>query len=68
MTYDKARKVIKETSNKLNHFLLGKKLLETSMNGHDFIFDSVTLLCYKFHKMNFKHGGSYIDILILQLG
>ena len=27
----------------------------------DFIFDSVQLMYYKCHKLNFKHGGSYID-------
>ena len=35
--------------------------LETSMKGKDFIFDSVQLMYYKCHKVNFKHGGSYID-------
>ena len=35
--------------------------LETSMRGRDFIFDSSQLLFYKCHKINFKHGGSYID-------
>ena len=31
------------------------------MTGIDFIFDSVQLLYYKCHKINFKLGGSYID-------
>ena len=35
--------------------------LETSMRGSDFIFDSVQLLDYKYHKINFKCGWSYID-------
>ena len=35
--------------------------LETSMRGSDFIFDCVNLLYYKCHKINIKHGGSYID-------
>ena len=35
--------------------------LEISMRGRDFIFDSGQLLFYKCHKINFKHGGSYID-------
>ena len=34
--------------------------LETSMKG-DFIFDSVQLIHYKCHKVNFKWGGSYIN-------
>ena len=29
----------------------------------DFIFDSVQMLYYKCHKINFKCGGSYIDFL-----
>ena len=35
--------------------------LETSMKGSDFIFDSVQLMYYKCHGINFKRGGSYID-------
>ena len=35
--------------------------LETSMKGSDFIFDSVKILYYKCHKVNFSRGGSYID-------
>ena len=35
--------------------------LETSIRGNYFIFDSVQLLYYKFHKTNFVRGGSYID-------
>ena len=31
------------------------------MKGSDFIFDSVQLIYYKCHKVNFKRGGSYID-------
>ena len=34
--------------------------LEASMRGSNFIFDSVQLLCYKCHRINFKRGGSYI--------
>ena len=37
--------------------------LETSMRGSDFIFDSVQLMCCKFYKVNFRHGGSCIDSL-----
>ena len=37
--------------------------LETSMTLSDFSFDSVQLMYYKFHKVNFKHGGSYYDAL-----
>ena len=35
--------------------------LETSMRVSDFIFDSVQLMYYKCHKVNFKRSGSYID-------
>ena len=31
------------------------------MKGTDFIFDSVQLMYYKCHRVNFIHGGSYID-------
>ena len=31
------------------------------MRGSDFVFDSVQLLYYKCHKINFKHGSLYID-------
>ena len=31
------------------------------MRGSDFIFDSVQLMYYKCHKLDFKRGGSYID-------
>ena len=35
--------------------------LEISMRGSDIIFDSVQLMYYKCHKVNFSRGGSYID-------
>ena len=31
------------------------------MKGSDFIFDSVQLLYYKYHKVNFSRDGSHID-------
>ena len=31
------------------------------MRGNDFIFDSIQLMYYKCHKINFRHGGSYTD-------
>ena len=36
-------------------------ILETSMRESDFIFDSVQLMYYKRHKVNFRRCGSYID-------
>ena len=35
--------------------------LEISMRRNDFVFDSVQLIYYKFHKINLWRGGSYID-------
>ena len=35
--------------------------LETSIRRSHFIFDSVQLMYYKCHEVNFKHGDSYID-------
>ena len=32
--------------------------LEKSMRESDYIFDSVQLMCYKCHKVNFRRGGS----------
>ena len=32
-----------------------------SMTGSEFVFDNVHLLCYKCHKINSNHGGSYKD-------
>ena len=31
------------------------------MRGKEFIFDSVQLMHYKCHRVNFRCGGSYID-------
>ena len=31
------------------------------MKRNDFIFDSVQLMYYKCHYVNFRRGGSYID-------
>ena len=33
----------------------------TSMEGSKFIFDSVQMMYYKCHKVNFGRGGSYIN-------
>ena len=59
MTYDNANEVINEIFELLlSMYQIG---LETSMRGSDFIFDGVNLLYYKFQKINFKLGDSYID-------
>ena len=31
------------------------------MRRNDLVFDSVQLMYYKCHQVNFKRGGSYID-------
>ena len=31
------------------------------MRGKEFIFDSVQLMHYKCHRVNFRHGGSHVD-------
>ena len=59
MTYDNANEVIKEIfESLLSRYQIG---LEKSMKENEFIFDSIQLLCYKYSKINFKHGGSYIE-------
>ena len=35
--------------------------LETWMKGSGFVFDSVQLMYYKCHKVNFERDGSYMD-------
>ena len=45
----------------LSHFVQDIKEIETSMRESDFIFDSVQLMYYKCHKVNFKRGDSYVD-------
>ena len=58
MPYNDANEVVDE----LFESLCSKyqRNLETSMKGRDFIFDSVQLMHYEFHKLNFRRGGSYI--------
>ena len=57
--YNDAEKVVKELLESLRSKYQDN--LETSMRESDFIFDLVQLMYYKFHKVNFKRGGSYID-------
>ena len=58
-SYDNANEVVDDLfvsfrSRYQGHF-------ETSMWGIDFVFDSVQLMHYNCHKVNFNRGGSYID-------
>ena len=57
--YDNANEAVNELfESLLSRYQIG---FETSMKGSCFIFDSVQLLYYKCHKINFKRGDSYID-------
>ena len=59
MPYDNANEVVNEFfESLLSRYQI---VLEISMRGSDLIFDSVELLRYQCHKINFKCGGSYID-------
>ena len=58
-SYNDANEVVNEVFESLCSRYQGN--LETSMRGSDFIFDSVQLMYYKCHKVNFRHGDSYID-------
>ena len=59
MIYDNANEVIGELFQ--SFFFRYQIGLETSMGGSNFIFDCVTLLYYKCHKINPNRGGSHID-------
>ena len=57
-------------SNKTDEFIGGlfnlrlkryQKGLEENVSGSDFVYDSVDLLYYKFHRISLNWGGSYID-------
>ena len=58
-SYNDANEVVDELFESLCSRYQGN--LQTSMRGNDFIFDSVHLMYYKCHKVNFRHVGSYID-------
>ena len=60
-SYNAANEVIDELFESLCLRCQGN--LETSMREINFIFDSVQLMYYKCHKVNFKRGGSDIDSL-----
>ena len=59
MPYDNENEVVNELfESLLSRYQIG---LETPIRVSNFIFDSVQLLHYKCHKINFKRGGSYTD-------
>ena len=57
-SYNDANKVVDELFDSLDLRYQGN--LEISMRGNDFIFNSVKLMYYKCHEVNFRCGGSYI--------
>ena len=59
MSYDNANEVVNELFE--SYLSRYQASLETSMKRSDFILDSVQLLYYKCHEINFKRGSSYID-------
>ena len=59
MTNYNAKDVVNELFGSL--FMRYKIGLKTLMRGSNFVSDSVQLLYFKCHKINFKHGGLYID-------
>ena len=61
MLYNHVNEVANELFDSLHSRNQGN--LETSIRVGDFIFDSVQMLYYKFHKVNYKPDGSYIDSL-----
>ena len=58
-SYNDANEVVNELFESIHSRYLGN--LETSMRGNDFIFDSVQLMYYKSHKVNFRLSSSCID-------
>ena len=60
MPYDNANENVAQLFKSLLSRYQGN--LEISMRGSEFIFDSVQLMHYKCHKVNFGHAGSYIDL------
>ena len=59
MPFDNANEVVNEPfESPLSRYHIG---LETLMRGSNFIFSSVQLLHYECHKIDFKHGISYIN-------
>ena len=59
LSHDKADQSIEQLfESLLSRYKIG---LETSMKGIGFIFGCISLLNYKYHKINLNRGRSYID-------
>ena len=54
-SYNDANEVVDELFQSVRSRYQGN--LETSMRGNDFIFDSVQLMYYKCHEVNFRRCG-----------
>ena len=57
-SYDNANEVVDDLFESFRSRYQGN--FETSMRGIDFVFDSVQLMHYICHKVNFNLGGSFI--------
>ena len=55
---DEADKVTKELFDSLK---TGYQNVLESIKSSELVFDYVNLICYKCHKINPNHGGSYVD-------
>ena len=58
-SYNDANKVVDQLLESLRSRYQGN--LEASMRESNFLFNSVQLMYYRCHKVNFKRGNSYID-------
>ena len=59
MSFNDANEVVNELFDSLCSRY--QRNIETSMQGNVFIFDSIQIMYYKCHKLNFRRGCSYID-------
>ena len=59
MSYNNANEVVDKRYESLFSRYQGN--LEKSMERSGFIYDSVQLIYYKCHKVDFRRGGSYIN-------
>ena len=62
-TSDSIEIIIGNKTDEIIEYLLQKyeEGLEKSMNGSEFVFDSIVVLYYKLHKISLNRGRSYID-------
>ena len=58
-SYNDAKEVVDKLFQSIHLRYQGN--LETLMEGSEFVFDSVQLVYYKCHRVNFRCSSSYID-------